>query len=274
VVDADSVPKLKVRSDLIYDEWDRDRDGWSDVGVPLQRDMWAEPTADGHIIVLDPQQHTSWEMSRFEWLSDGTPKSTTFNVWDLRGSGAGSPQAPGRWQTIGGRGSGFPLIAGLLRPEELVAGEVRHALVFTNRKNRRAENGQDIFIPPASRSDGRCPGNQFPIEGMRFQLDPALTERDFDAWGLSKEARLVARALQRYGMYLGDNGGPMAIQVQLLKKDLVTSHSEWERMFPNLFDSIEKIPTNRFRVVQTGPPVQKGKLKTIKPEQLQQKCTS
>jgi hypothetical protein len=35
VVNSDNLPLLKVRSDVIFDWWDEDRDGWSDVGIPI-----------------------------------------------------------------------------------------------------------------------------------------------------------------------------------------------------------------------------------------------
>lgn len=256
VVNSDNIPHIKVKSSKIFDTWDKDRDGWSDVGIPVTPEMWYEPTSDGHICIVDPFKKKSWELSRFGWLPDGkTPKSTTFNIWDLKGDGVGNPFEGKRWQTRGGRGSGFPIVAGLIRPEELNEGEIRHALIFTFPKNRRAEDGSDIFIPPASRSDGSYVGNQYPIEGMRFQLDPSLTEKDFDRWSLNREGKIIARALQRYGMYLGDNGGAMALQVQLLGPTKEEHLRKWEALFPGFYKNVEKITSDKFRVVYTGDPI-------------------
>lgn len=254
VVDSSSIPPVRVRSDKIYDTWDSTQSGWSDVGVPITRNMWGEATNDGHLSIVDPEKNTAWEMSRFHWLEDGTPTCTTFNIWDLNGPGFASPQGR-RWYARGGRGSGFPEIAGLLRPEELESGAIRHALVFTFSKNRRADRGGQIFIPPAARSDGKEFGRQYPIEGMRLQLDPTLTDDDFRRWGLGREARIVARALQMYGMFDGDNGGAMALQVQLLAPSSEENFRRWSSMFPGLFEDIEKIPTDRFRVVETHEPI-------------------
>ena len=39
VVDYGKVPLARVRSDRIFDTWDRDRKGWSDVGVPVAPEM-------------------------------------------------------------------------------------------------------------------------------------------------------------------------------------------------------------------------------------------
>jgi hypothetical protein len=257
IVNSDTMPHVKVRSDKIFDTWDKDEDGWSDVGVPITKSMWAEPTRDGHICIIDPFKKIAWEMSRFRFLEDGTPSCTTFNIWDLTGTGAGTPFEGKRWWARGGRGSGFPVIAGLIRPEELAAGEIRHALEFSFSKNRRGDKGQTILLPPACRSDGKYKGRQYPIEGMQFQLDPALTDKDFDAWGLNREGKIVARALQRYGMYLGDNGGPMALKVQLLAPSVEGNRKRWEELFPGFYENIKRIPTNKFRVVYTGEPLMK-----------------
>lgn len=252
VVNSDNVPHRKVRSDKIYDDWDRDRDGWSDIGVPLTQEMWAEPTVDGHLCVIDPFKKIAWEFSKFRFLGDGTPSCTTFNVWDLAGTGVAKPFEGERWWARGGRGSGFPLIAGIVRPEELAAGEIRHALIFSMPRNRKSDEGKTMIVPPASRSDARYKGQQYPVEGMLFQLDPRLTEKDFDRWGLGREARVLARALQKYGMYLCDNGGAMVVLVQLLGPSREENRKRWERLFPGFYENVKRIPANRFRVVYTG----------------------
>ena len=258
VVDYSRMNLVPVRSDRIFDWWDTDRDGWSDVGVPITRDMWPEQTSDGHICIVDPAAGVSWEMSRFAWIG-ATPTCTTFNLWTLLGVGHGNPNEGDRWGTRGGRGSGFPLIAGLLRPEEIEVGEIRHALVFTFSEVRMADDGSNIFLwPPACRADGEHVGPQYPIEGMRFQLDPAAGESDFSAWGLTPEARVVARALQTYGMFLGDKGGDMKIQVQLLARDSNEHREIWNDRLRGIYRAIERIPTSRLRVVYTGEPTVKA----------------
>lgn len=256
VVNSKTTKLTKVRSTKIFDTWDKNRAGISDVAIPVTREMWGEPTDDGHICIVDPEAGLSWEMSSYWWRKDDdTPRSTTFNIWNLKGTGVGNPKDSKRWYLIGGRGSGFPLIAGLIRPEEITHGEIRHAMVFTFTKNRKPGTGDAIFIAPAARSDGQSKGVEYPVEGMRFQLDPSLTEKDFDSWGLNKEGKIVARALQKYGMYLGDNGGAMAVQAQLLAPDENENQEKWSNLFPGFYRNIEKIPTDRFRVVYTGEPV-------------------
>ena len=116
---------------------------------------------------------------------------------------------------------------------------------------------EKLITPPAARTDGDAEGVNLPIEGMRFQLNPELTDREFDKWGLTEEAKIIARALQKYGMYDGDNGGPMALQPQLLDKDPAVHRAKWDSLFPELYESINRIPTKEFRVVNTGGELKK-----------------
>jgi len=247
VVNADNMPFYFADSPYPFDTWDQNRDGRTEAGVPINDTMWPENTSDGHIVIVDPFRKLSWEMSKYTGIVDGLIRCTTFNIWDLTGKGVGDPNEGFRWKARGGRGSGFPVIAGLIRPEELEHGEINHALVFTFSKNR-----DDWLVYPAARTDGGNEGTQYPMEGMLFQLDPSLTEAVFDAWGLTREAKIVARALQKYGMYVGDNGGAMALQFQLLDPDKAIHARKLEAMFPGIRNAIKKIPTNRLRVIDLG----------------------
>jgi len=254
VVNANNMPHPIAESPYPFDAWDQDLDGVTEAGAPVMAGMYGEPTPDGHIIVVDPFRRKSWEMSYFRGLKiNGRIDCSTFNVWDLDGTGVGDGNEGVRHYARGGRGSGFPVIAGLVRPEELELGEIRHALVFTYPRNR-----QGVFVPPAARTDGSRSGSQYPMEGMRLQLDPTLTEADFNAWGLGPEAKVVARALQKYGMFDGDNGGAMSIQVQHLGPTASDSRDEWDSRFPGFYNDMSKIPTNKFRVLYTGDAVSGG----------------
>ncbi len=253
VVNSDNMSFHVAQSPYPFDAWDTNLDGRTEAGVPLDPKMWGEATRDGHIIIVDPFKMLAWEMSRFTGLSDGVINCSTFNVWDLLGSGAGNPDEGTRWRARGGRGSGFPIIGGLIRPEELATGEIAHALVFTF---TAAKNASGAFVPPAARNDGR--GEAGLREGTLLQLDPALTDIEFTAWGLTEEGKVVARCLQRYGMYDGDNGGAMALQLQLLDPDPAEHRRKWDALFPGFYTTINRIPTDKFRVIATGPPVQGG----------------
>jgi len=84
---------------------------------------------------------------------------------------------------------------------------------------------------------------------------------------LTREAKVVARAMQEYGMYNGDNGGAMTLQVQLLDEDPDVHAELLDDMFPGFADAIRRIPTNRLRVVDTGrePTLGGGNTTVVRP---------
>lgn len=265
VINSSNVQKMRARSPYPFEIWDDDFDGLTEKVMPMEFDritrtplMYGEDSPDGHIIIVDPFTNLLYEMSYFrrgqEFHPDGTINCSTFNIWDLTGTGVGDGnESKRRWRARGSRGSGFPAIAGLIRPEEFEAGEINHALMFAFRKNRKG-----VYLPPAARTDGKSNAPNTPIEGMRFQLDPDLTEADFDSWGLSREGKIIARAMQRYGLYNGDNGGSMALQAALLASSPETSKKIWNKKYKNFWKQPNKIPVSYLRALDTGTPISKN----------------
>ncbi|KAJ6254538.1 hypothetical protein M0813_12140 [Anaeramoeba flamelloides] len=222
-----------------------------DIGLPCVESMYGEPTEDGHMIIIDPFMQVSWEMSKFDWdrHKSGDYLCSTFNVWDLSGIGYGDNDEGWRNGCRGGRGSGYPVIAGLLRPEELEMGEIRHPLTFSLPNLQGHADGAPFVSPPACRSDGSDQNTDYPMYGLLFQLDPSLGNDDFESWGLDNNTKVIAKCLQEYGMYFGERGGGPAIAQQLLAETSDGSIEEWERRFPDIYKSMKKIPTSAFRVV-------------------------
>ncbi len=112
---------------------------------------------------------------------------------------------------LAGRGAGMPYSGGLVRRWEIAQGHIDHALAFAY------NSPSSGFVYPASKSDGGNFGGVTGIdlpEGARLQLNPQLTDLDFDAWGLSPTARTIARAMQAYGMFVVDHSGSSKIYVE------------------------------------------------------------
>src|SRR5215213_2246444 len=123
-------------------------------------------------------EYSFWQFDR---AADGTYTATNGYRYHT-GNGYFGRFADG----LAGRGAGTPYFAGLVRKWEIDQGRVDHA-----------PSGE--FRYPASKSDGAgfggVSGTDVP-EGARLQLDPSKTEADFSAWGLSPEAKVLARAMQ------------------------------------------------------------------------------
>lgn len=242
VVDAAKAPRVtglftKTSNPLI------DPNGTGKVsGLPIPKGAWPDPERDGHMLIIDPTLMVSWDLSRAMRLRDGSWRASRIDIWDLKGMGVRRPFKGRTWWSYGARGSGFPLIAGLIRPEEITAGEIRHALVFSSPITRKSvvPNGPLELCPPASRSDGTQYGPDTIPMGARLQLDPAL---DLDRLGLSPEIKVIARALQRYGMYNSDSTHEV---FKLYLQNLGPDGGAWAGMD---FSSLSRIPISRFRVL-------------------------
>ena len=93
--------------------------------------------------------------------------------------------------------AGLPIFAGLARWDEVARGRIDHALRFTAQRTRRA------YVYPARHYASNSSDSSLPPMGLRVRLKPSV-----DVASFPPQARVVLRALQRYGMILADNGSP------------------------------------------------------------------
>ena len=91
--------------------------------------------------------------------------------------------------------AGLPIFPGLVRYDEIVAGEIRHAIRFTVPQTQRA------YVWPARHYASSLTSAQYPTMGARFRL-----KASFDISHFSATNQIILKALQRYGMLLADNG--------------------------------------------------------------------
>lgn len=99
----------------------------------------------------------------------------------------------------------FALTAGIVRPEEIAAGVIDHALVFTSAYTR------NMFVAPATHGDGPNNATDAMPLGARIQLDPAW---DVAGSGLAAWQKVIAKALQDYGAYCVDTSGAVAFRAE------------------------------------------------------------
>jgi hypothetical protein len=221
-LDSRGVPPVYVahRSDPFYDV----RVGGETVRFRVPREAREGGGADHPLVILDPS-HPDFG-PRTELRLFGADVDHAGRTLSARGSGLlhynndgralnpdGSPSVsvPFAGQ---GTGSGLSILAGLIRPAEVRAGRIRHALRFSY----SAHDFTDRFRAPAVKTDQpkdtttRNPATAMDM-GMRLQLDPAVDcdRRTVPGKGdRSRETRflrMVCRALQDYGMIVADGTG-------------------------------------------------------------------
>jgi hypothetical protein len=161
----------------------------------------------------------------------------------LNGKGYHDPFTGSYWWTYGSTGSGVPWIGGLIRPEEIAAGVIKHAILCATPVNRKwtVDGQKEQACIPASKTDGWGVGTEFIPEGARLQLDPNL---DLNTLGLSPETKVVARAMQTYGMIVSDNSSAFKTYFQNLGPDW----GAWANS--PIPDELWKIPMTSFRVLK------------------------
>lgn len=216
--------------------------------VPIPAEARPDPADDGHLAVVDRLRGCEYDL--WQARKEGDRWSASWgNVIPTQGRGI-YPDG------LSARASGFGLLAGLIFPEELAQGEIEHALVFSYPLTRAGGP-----VPPATDSDGLSTRPDAIPEGARLQLDPTL---DLDALGLAGPERAVARALQRYGMFLADTGGAVSLYAEHPKSS--GARNPYAGIVPDESSlRLERIPLDRLRVLELGPQ-QSGRLRPPSPD--------
>jgi hypothetical protein len=167
-------------------------DGYA-LRVPMPSAAVPSADTDGGMEIQDPVRGCAYDFFRAARGADGSWTARGSVVFRLRGSGVHRG-----WST---RASGFALGAGLITPGDVRTGVIRHALVIGIPRT------SPIVRLPATTSDGRDPGG-LPM-GAHLQLDPA-----FDISQLPRDQRPIAQAMQRYGVFVGETSGAIALYAQ------------------------------------------------------------
>lgn len=191
---------------------------------------------DNQMIILNLETRCEYDFFQAR-LEDGRWVASWANSISLDG--------PGIYEKgFSARGSGFATLAGLIWPDELQEGRIRHALGFSY--PGVAAGGP---VPPATESDGLSTGRWALPEGARLQLDPTL---DLDALNLTPFAKTIARAMQEYGMILFDDGSS-GVSVEAIDPKS-TAVNPYDGLLPDVdFPELNDIPLDRLRLLKLPP---------------------
>ncbi len=147
---------------------------------------------DRHVLVVDRDRCRLYELYDARPLDGGARwRAGSGAIFDLRSNRL----RPAGWTSADA--AGLPILPGLARYAEVARGTIDHALRFTAPRTRRA------YVYPARHFASADTDPALPPMGLRVRL-----KRATDLGALKPQARIVARALQRYGALLADNGSP------------------------------------------------------------------
>jgi hypothetical protein len=164
----------------------------SDPGpYPIPASPLIEAGSDRHMLLVDRDACRLYELYAVRRTVAGGWTAGSGAIWDL-GSNA---LRPAGWTSADA--AGLPMLPGLVRYDEVASGEINHALRFTAPATRRS------YVYPARHFASDSTSASLPPMGLRLRLSATA-----DLSGLSHDARVIAVALQRYGMILADNGSP------------------------------------------------------------------
>lgn len=133
--------------------------------LPVPADVSPDPRFDGWFSIIDEDGRYVYDLWRGRREAGGAISYQYMRRWSLAGPGFGKPYE------IGARGSGLPLVGGLIRPGELQAGEINHALAISI-----PGGATGTFVQPASATDGNGRASSLP-QGARIRLKPDVMLR-------------------------------------------------------------------------------------------------
>ena len=192
----------------------------SDPGpYPFGPDIPIEQGSDRHALMVNGDTCVLFELYLAFWHARD-PRAGSGAIFDL-GSNALRPDT---WTSADA--AGLPIVPGLVRYDEVKAGAINHAIRFT------AQLTDCSHLWPARHDAGTC-DPAYPPMGARFRL-----KASFSLTGFSLDAKVVLRAMKRYGMFLADNGSNWYFQ-----------GTEDPRWTDDLLDQLKTVPAGAFEAV-------------------------
>lgn len=156
--------------------------------------------SDAHLTVID--QLTGWEYDL--WTVASIPHSGGV----LSFGWGGKTRIDGDGLGSGAVAANYGSAAGILRAEELQAGQINHALFL----DVKCDSGH--FVYPANKTGQSCAAIGLPTGaalpmGSRLQL--TMSDDQINALNVPDWKKTILRAMAHYGLILGDTGGDWGI---------------------------------------------------------------
>jgi hypothetical protein len=176
-------------SDVTFDYADESDPGPYPIPMNPLIEGGDDATGDRHVLVWDTADCMLYELYAAYPKGDDTWEAGSGAVFDLDSN----LLRPEEWTSADA--AGLPILAGLVRYDEIAAGEIKHALRFT------AAITRDEYVWPARHQAGSTSSTSVPPMGQVFRL-----KSDFDISIYPPEIQIIFTAFKRYGIILADNG--------------------------------------------------------------------
>jgi hypothetical protein len=190
---------------------------------PIPRNVRIEggrsSTGDRHAIIVDRSSCKLYELFALypRW------RAGSGAIWNLRSNRL----RPRGWTSADA--AGLPILPGLARYDEVRRGKIDHALRFTVSRTRRA------YVYPARHFASTLRSRNLPPMGLRLRL-----RSNYPIHRFPRQARVILRALKRYGMIVADNGSSWYISG--------APNSRWNN---DALHTLHRVKGSAFEVVDT-----------------------
>ncbi len=207
--------------------------GESDAGpYPFPPDAPVEgglaSNGDRHVLTIDRDNWKLYETYSSYPVNGGASwDAGNGAVWNLNSN----KLRPLGWTSADA--AGLPIFPGLVRRDEVLLGEIKHAFRFT------AQTSRSSCVYPATHQAGTTNSVNAPPMGMRVRLKSTFNVNDP---AFSANVRVILRAMQKYGMILADNGSNWYVSG--------THDPLWN---DGELSSMSRVKGTDFEVVQTPP---------------------
>lgn len=189
VIVSGSQPRVPV--DFIW--WPNESDS-GPYPIPPNAPIEGGPSSDGdrHVLTIDRDNWKLYETYYSHPVNGGASWTAGSGaVWNFNSN----KLRPLGWTSADA--AGLPIFPGLVRRDEVLLGEIKHAIRFT------AQTTRTSYVYPATHQAGSTSSQNAPPMGLRVRLKSTF---NINNPAFSANVRVILRAMQKYGMILADNG--------------------------------------------------------------------
>ncbi|HVE40445.1 MAG TPA: hypothetical protein VNM14_11185 [Planctomycetota bacterium] len=238
----DAQPNVDITLGIYADESDPGPLFGSPVGSPLSSGDVSkfpfpngapiEGGGDAHVLVIDKDNKLLYETYQ---TSGGPPWTASCSaVFNLNSNAL----RPDGWTS--GDAAGLPIFPGLIRYEEVAAGQISHALRVT------CPSTQNKHLYPARHHAGSANTNLPPM-GLRLRLKAGT-----DISGYTGAAKTILNALKKHGLIVADNGSSWYISTTVDTRWSGTNITQIRNMHGSDFEVVTSVDASGNPVLPVG----------------------
>ena len=217
------VPGDQPRVPVTFDYADESDPGPYPIPPDAPIEGGSDSTGDRHVLIVDAAHRKLYELYDAHKVGTGW-QAGSGAIFDLTSNAL----RPDSWTSADA--AGLPILPGLVRYDEVAAGEITHALRFT------VSRTQQGYIHPATHYASSNTDPSLPPMGLRLRLKASYPIGDFPA-----SVQVILRALKKYGMIVADNGSSWYI-----------SGAPDPRWSDDELHTLSQVPGSAFEAVYTG----------------------